>query len=368
MNIIYDAQVFSFQEFGGISRYFVQLFNSLKQKTGINNYLPIKYSNNFYLDEITNLRHSKFFPDKRFKGRNSLMDKLNQYGVRKFVKNFNEPYIFHPTYFNPYFLKFINHNPFVITVYDMTHEIYSDTFKWFDPTSRNKKIVVNKADSIIAISENTKKDIVEHFKIDPQKIKVIYLANSINPETSAKNILKLPGNYLLFVGQRYSYKNFDLFVKASKPLLKEFKDLFLLCAGGGSFSNEELKTFDEYGISDKIIQMNVDDNTLAAMYSNAKAFVFPSLYEGFGIPVLEAFACGCPVILSNRSSLPEVGGDAALYFEPESIDDLEVKLSTILLNEEIGKDLVQKGFEREKLFSWEKTAEETLNVYRNLAV
>jgi glycosyltransferase involved in cell wall biosynthesis len=138
----------------------------------------------------------------------------------------------------------------------------------------------------------------------------------------------------------------------------------LICAGGGKFSTQERKDIKRLQLSDKILQMDGNDAVLAHLYSSAQAFVFPSLYEGFGIPVLEAFACGCPALLSNRSSLPEVGGDAALYFDPESISSLVEILAEILENKVLCDDMRTKGLNRLKLFSWNNTAYKTIETYK----
>jgi glycosyltransferase involved in cell wall biosynthesis len=138
----------------------------------------------------------------------------------------------------------------------------------------------------------------------------------------------------------------------------------LICAGGGNFTVQERKDINRLQLSDKIIQMDIDDNMLPYLYSKAQAFVFPSLYEGFGIPVLEAFACGCPVLLSNRSSLPEVGGDAARYFDPESVPSLVERLAEVIEDKAIADDMKTKGINRSKLFSWENTALKTIEAYK----
>jgi len=126
------------------------------------------------------------------------------------------------------------------------------------------------------------------------------------------------------------------------------------------------KNIEQFGLSKNIRQINVSDESLAMLYSRAKAFVYPSLYEGFGIPVLEAFTCGAPVILSNRSSLPEVGGDAAVYFEPDNVESLETAIRSIVNNSEVRNEMVQKGFERAKIFSWNNTAKKTIETYKKV--
>ena len=156
---------------------------------------------------------------------------------------------------------------------------------------------------------------------------MVYLASSVNKQMAdTKGKLNLPSNYILYVGNRGFYKNFNNFIISIEPLLKEHKDLFLICTGGGVFTNEEKFFFHSKEIENKILHKGADDITLATLYANTLVFIFPTLYEGFGIPALEAMNCDCPVIMSNTSSLTEVGGDAAVYFNPNSIDDMSKKI------------------------------------------
>ena len=138
----------------------------------------------------------------------------------------------------------------------------------------------------------------------------------------------------------------------------------LVCAGGGTFTSLERKEIERLRLTDKIIQMDTDDTVLAYLYTRAQAFVFPSLYEGFGIPILEAFACGCPVLLSKRSCLPEVGGDAARYFDPASVSNLVEILTEVLEDSSLANDMRTDGLNRLKLFSWDNTALKTIETYK----
>lgn len=142
----------------------------------------------------------------------------------------------------------------------------------------------------------------------------------------------------------------------------ENHDLKLLCVGGGNFTLEEYQLLNRLGIADKVIHMQLGDNDLCAAYSNALCFVFPSLYEGFGIPVLEAMGNSCPAVLAKASCLEEVGGDGAVYFDPYN----EKELADIILdlNEDNRREMIVKGRQRSECFSWEKTAAQTLELYR----
>jgi glycosyltransferase involved in cell wall biosynthesis len=173
-------------------------------------------------------------------------------------------------------------------------------------------------------------------------------------------------DYILYVGNRATYKNFDFFVSAIAQLLID-ADLKLVCAGGGDFSSQQQVLIKSLKLENRIVfKKIINDDILANYYAHALFFCFPSLYEGFGIPVLESFACGCPALLSNGGSLPEVGGDAALYFDPTNSDSLIKSVSELISNQALRQNLKERGFERLKQFSWDTTFLETVEVYKSV--
>ncbi|WP_353720231.1 glycosyltransferase [Dyadobacter sp. 676] len=146
---------------------------------------------------------------------------------------------------------------------------------------------------------------------------------------------------------------------------KREKSLRLICAGGGKFNDEELQLINKLGVASQVVQLPIDDQRLAALYSKALFFVFPSLYEGFGIPALEAFNCGCPTILSNVSSLPEVGQEAALYIDPENPGDMLNKCELFYYDRGLREEYRERGLRQAGKFSWEKVSRETLDIYQS---
>lgn len=367
MKVLFDHQCFVQQQYGGVSRYHYQLIKELNKLKDVKSILSLKYSNNFYINEDKSFEVKKFFPNHKFYFKRTILDYINRLSTIPNLKK-GDYDIFHPTYFGTYFLKHLNAKPFIVTVYDSIHEKYPEIINSIDRTLEYKKEIISKANLILAISNSAKNDLINIYKIPAEKIKVVYLAASINKNFAlSKEQLSLPEKYILFVGNRDFYKNFKNFIQAIAPLLKEQKDLFLISAGGGGFSNDEIKYFRSMQIENKVIYKNADDASLATLYSNALAFIFPSLYEGFGIPALEAMNCDCPVIMSNTSSLPEVGGDAAIYFEPNDIEDIKNKIAKVIFDKELRKELIEKGKIQRSKFSFEKTAKETLEVYEKLA-
>jgi glycosyltransferase involved in cell wall biosynthesis len=358
MRILYDHRILSDQASGGISRYFCELYSNLKQRPDVYPELSVLYCENVHYTDM--MHHKPPMCGTNFKGKWYAVRIANELLTR--YKLLSGTYdIFHPTYFDTYH---IGKAPYVITVYDMIYELYPEYFVG-DPIAQTKKTVVENADKIIAISENTKKDLVKIYGLDPKLISVTPLATSLGEVTPV--YLKLPPRYILFVGNRWWYKNFKTFVTAMVSSLYEDMGLHLIFAGSWDFTRDERALFELHGISNRALHYKIEsDGALSSLYRNAIAFVFPSVYEGFGIPTLEAMSCGCPVIASDRSSIPEVGGDAARYFNPENIKDMADTIARVIYSPEIREEMVRKGYEQNAKFSWSNTADRTLEVYREM--
>ncbi len=365
MKILYDHQIFSSQNYGGVSRYFYELIREFNNMDDIETDLSLLLSNNYYISDKKFVKYVNFLPNKYFRGKQRLFNLLNKPNSILKLKQQNFD-LFHPTYYDPYFLKYIRDKPFVLTVHDMIHEKFSDMFSSNDKITHQKRLLVEKATKVIAISENTKKDIMEIFGMDKAKIEVIYHGNSMFPKLNADIRHKVPKNYLLFVGSRDGYKNFERFIKSIASLLRQKRELFIVCAGGGKLKLGEMKLLLNLDIIKQVLQYNLDDESLAFFYTNALVFVFPSFYEGFGIPILEAFACGCPVICSNVGSLPEIASDGAYYFDPYIEESIKNAVLNILENSSLRENLILNGYKRLKKFSWKQSAEQTRKVYKSL--
>ena len=229
---------------------------------------------------------------------------------------------------------------------------------------QRKKRLVDNAAHIIAVSENTKRDIIQAFGTVEDKISVVYHASSLSDEGKIPS--GLPSRYLLYVGdRRMGYKNFSFFVSSIRPLFLEYGDLHIVCTGD-KFTNDELTFFRQLGIEGRMHIVFAQDNEMYRLYQSAQMFLYPSYYEGFGIPILEAFQAGCPLVLANASCFPEVAQDAGLYFGPKSSTELRNAVREILENKEVKDTLIAKGRNRLSDFSWQKSAVQTSEIYRKV--
>jgi glycosyltransferase involved in cell wall biosynthesis len=384
MKILYDHQIFTLQKYGGISRYFTQLIKKISAYEKVE--VAVKYSDNLYLKDsnlIEKLEEifepyvpiDKFLGGLRFRGKRRLFRLTKNYSEEEFIDSYlinkqlsiellkkQDFDVFHPTYYDDYFLEYLGNKPFVLTIHDMIHELYPEMLYDFEISGR-KRDLAKKADHIIAVSENTKKDIIEILGIPEEKISVVYHANSLEENINIK--LDIPENFILFVGDRNYYKNFLFFVRAVEPLLKEENSLKILCTGR-NFSENELVYFKNLDLLSSFIYQSVNDDELFQLYRHAKALVFSSYYEGFGLPIIEAFEAGCPVLLSNTSCFPEIAKDAAVYFDPKSIKEIRNLIHEIINNKLLRNNLIKKGLERVKDFTWENSAQQTLEIYKNI--
>ena len=366
MKVLYDHQSFTGMAYGGVTRYFYELMRAFADRPDVDFELSLQFSNNEYLDRASFSNHHRFGL-AHWRNVSRLASAVNRiYSIQRVrAGDFS---VFHPTYYHNYFQRYLGNKPLVITFHDATSERYGQRYPEVgEHLFEAKKIQMQRADKIIAVSEFSKQEILRFFPVAAEKINVIHLGTAFSRQRSP--IPSVPGayRYLLYVGKRGLYKNFTLFFRAAQPILHRHPDLHICCAGGGAFTGDEMAQFQTAGLGQRVHFRAITDSALYALYHHAEAFVFPSLNEGFGLPVLEAFSAGCPVVLSNRSSLPEVGADAALYFDPEQVDSMTGAIEKVLTDTALRDQLKQRGAERLTHFSCEKTAEKTLAVYRQLA-
>lgn len=365
MRILYDHQIFRAQKFGGINRYFVELMklkeNGIDVETTHPDLARVKVFSkrmDLFSRGVRYVKRKAGFEEKADKG---LFPPETRSKLRKGAFD-----VFHPTYYNPYFLGFTS-KPFVLTVYDMIHEIYKEYFPLWDSTSHNKRVLCSKASQIIAISQKTKEDLLEIFDLPESKVCVIPLASDLDKYTPTRPP-QLAGieKYFLFTGNRWGYKNFYYPILALSELMREDQSLQLLCTGP-SFKPEELIFFKDLKIDRQVKHAwFADDRELAWVYRNARFFIFPSLYEGFGVPLLEAFASECPVIASRSGALPEIGENAALYFNPKNSGEIQKAAHTVLSDETVRQTLISNGKKQFSKYSWEECRSKTIEVYEKI--
>ncbi len=271
------------------------------------------------------------------------------------------------------------HGPTVVSVYDLSLHLWPQTHPKTrrDYFERNFYRRLPWATHFITISHAIKAQMIEHLGIDPKKITVTHLGVNptirAQPKEIAKKVMTYYGltygSYILYVGTLEPRKNITTLLKAYAQLPKQTQNRFpLVLAGGKGWLIEQLeKKITNLGIATTTILTGyVPSQNLPALYSGASSFVFPSLYEGFGLPPLEAMACGTPVITSNVSSLPEVVGDAGVMIDPYDVNRLKSEIERLIEDTAHRNTLSKLGLERSKQFTWEACARETLNVYSHV--
>jgi len=366
MKILYDYNAFSIQEYGGISRYYTELNNVLFNKPGIDNKIIAPIHKNIHLKKNkSNLKlnvYLKTYP----KYSSSIIKKYNFYTSNLLI-NIIKPDVLHQTYYSNETYKLNTKTKLVITVYDLIHEIFYKDFGLKEDYRPKTNSLLN-ADLIICISNNTKKDLMRFYNIQESKIRVIHLGCTnfdLNRAIDRKLVTNDP--YILFVGSRKRYKNFHNLLLAYSKSSKLSQDLKIICFGGGKFNTAELNFFNDLKIKeDSLIQLNGDDKFLSMLYKKAEAFIFPSLYEGFGLPTLESMKNKCPAILSNHDTLREVAGDAGIYFDPLDPDSICQRIEEVVYSDSLKQKLIDRGIEHVKKFTWEKCADKTEEIYNEL--
>jgi glycosyltransferase involved in cell wall biosynthesis len=368
MKIVFDHQIFTQQSYGGISRYFVRLVQGLLA-LGHQAEVVAPIHRNRYLKDLPAERvhgvEFARFPPKTWR---LVMLANNQLSKLK-MRNMGAD-LLHETYYSAQPVSTANTGR-VITVYDMIHEKYAANFSARDPAVKYKRLAVGRADHVICISHSTKNDLCTLFEIPEDKVSVVHLGFEKFDQRPDANLALPVGHaarpFLLYVGSRGGYKNFYRMLKAvaARPALKNTFDV--LAFGGGAFNAAELELITTLGFAPQAVrQVGGDDAVLGSLYAHARAFVYPSVYEGFGLPPLEAMAHGCPVVTSNSSSMPEVVGNAGAYFDPLDIDAQAEAICSVVFDEQHRSGLIELGRQRLQMFSWERCALETQAVYQKV--
>ena len=385
MRVFYDHQVTSLQDAGGISRYYFELVQALLRvhATGQDDGAdprdePVK-PELFLGFNRSVLRFASLRPGARISSvATSMRPGPLRYALNEALTSVAVPLrgcfdVYHATYQRV--LPAIRKRALVVTHHDSTPDRFPHLFLNASAIHARLKRVYAQADRIICISESSRQDLLHFFAVVPEKTVVIHhgfstlplpahLADKDRGDLSWVGPCEQP--YLLYVGSRAAYKNFPVVLQALAQ--QPHKDLHLVAAGGGALTAEEVGKIAELQLTGRVHGLSrVTDAQLAALYRRAEIFVYPSLYEGFGFPPLEAMSLGCPVLVSRGSALPEICGDAAFYFDPGSADDLTASLTKMLDDDVFRNSKREAGYRQIKRYTWQQAATETLAIYRSAA-
>ena len=386
IRVLYDELGFR-EPHGGVSRYFTELVKHLPED--VEGRFSAVCSNNAYLqappfnlprmqqdvnDFIRGTLRGRSFPGvshvyrilagvfpRRFPS--GELQNRRAFAAEVAKGEFDVLHITDPHPHSNWWKPVLGKKPIVATVHDLIPELFGNDIRVRMLRAR----LMKDATHIIAVSQNTKNDLLRLYHVPDEKVSVIY-HGYLPSQGSVRPLGELTcqpatSNYLLFVGKRGGYKNFDFFIRAVAPLLRQDKSQSVFCTGS-AFSANEKALFASLGIEGQVAQGFVPDDEMPSVFAHALAFIYPSRYEGFGIPILDAFAAGCPVLLAKASCFPEVAGDAALYFDPDDPESLREQLNHLLHDASLRDCLVARSRSRLEGFSWSRCAEETANVYR----
>lgn len=382
MHIFFDETVFLEQRFGGISRYYTELAYALACTGKVEVTIFGGYTANAYLQEFPKLPklHIYSLPRKENWKIRKLIWQACKYIKRPLVYKLarqSQQLIYHPSNLFLDDFCYAQASATVATIHDLIPQILYPDNKHSKGIITNTTHLIEKAHQVIAISESTRRDILKYHSIAANKTNVVHLSSSFErtlPKLLEQNVFKQDSNtinsliptkpYIVYIGQRGDYKNAQLLFDTLPLLQKQFPELKVIFAGGCPFSDHERAQITAAGAENTVSQIpHIDDAHMIALLQEALCLVFPSLYEGFGIPVLDAMALGCPVITTTHSSLPEVGGKAALYIDGNNPQELLHHISLLYTNPTERSAIIASGLKHAKNFSWQKVANETLAVY-----
>ncbi len=354
--VYFDHEAFTLQQVGGVTRYFAML-GSLLPTVGWSTTTFAGLSSNQFLNVLPRAMGVRIpHLDHTVRAR----QKLNSLAQVVYFSR-AKPTLVHKTYYSCDWYP--RNCRIIITIHDMIPELgYASD----DLLVAVKRRACERADHIITVSVNTKQDLIHLLALDPNRISVVPLASDLRrlPYAEADQPIKQP--YLLYVGNRGLYKEFDTLLTAYANSARLKKDFALLCFGGGPFNRDERMHLARYGLESRVLQMRGDDQRLAAAYRSASAHIVTSRYEGFGLTVLEAMELRCRVVATRIPSTEEVAGEAVLYYPPGDSLALQETLEGLLYRTSDLRLQTERAYRRSMEYSWKKTVEATASIYQSV--
>ena len=366
LKICIESQLLNHPIRSGLMTYTEGLVNGVSRVDNKNEYILSYYSLRQKADTMPgpvkeNMKKMVVkVPDRMFPGREFFVDQIALPG---FFKE-NKVDVFHRP--SGYTMPKIKNVYEILTIHDLRTVTIGDQYSAQNIDNYRKTIA--SVNLVVVVSECTKKDLIEHIGIDEKKIKVVYLgADARYKPSTQEEVNKVKAKYninepfLLSVGS-VPRKNIDRIIRGFAG--SKITDQFKLVLGCKNDIEKYKRLIDELGMNGRIMfAHHITDDDIVSLYTACHSFVFPSLYEGFGLPILEAMHCGAPVITSNISSCPEVAGEAGILVNPNNIDEISEAINQVCQNTDLRESMIEKGYERTKLFSWEKFANEMVKIY-----
>jgi glycosyltransferase involved in cell wall biosynthesis len=359
LRVRFSPDIFRTQRYGGVSRYITELHQGLVGH-GVDSRIVAGLHVNSYLHGLTAASGLDVEWVRPIKARQALTKVTDRAVERIWCARLDRNTIWHKTMFDHH----VPRGPrLAVTVYDMIHERFPEQFEPRDVIPSSKRPWCEAADVVFAISSTTRDDLLERFDLPAEKVLVTPLGvTTVEPRPGPLPFADQP--WALYVGERAKpYKNWRIVLDVLEAL---DPDLGLACVGPPANDSEQ-RELAARELTGRVRFVGGDDRDLARLYRAASVFVYPSLFEGFGLPPLEAMAHGCPVVAAHAGPLPEVLGDAARFFEPTDVDDLAAALTQVINDDDCVAELRSRGYARSASFTWQRTVDATLAGYRALS-